>query len=67
MSDQSNVVHLADRVVGRCVACREPVLFAENFFRVGRAFAHVGCEIRPSSHAQSGDFPKAVPPIDRGA
>lgn len=68
MSNESNVVSLGTRVLGQCVGCGEPVLFAENFFRVGRAFAHVGCAIRPAAdESPRGDFPRSVPPLDRGA
>jgi hypothetical protein len=69
MPDKDNVISLADRVLGGCPACGQPVLFAENFIRAGRAFLHVACALRTDVPPPGGgeDFPRLVPPLDRGA
>jgi hypothetical protein len=70
MPNSDNVISLADRVLGECPACREPVLFAENFIRLGRAFAHVSCTLNPETQtplARGRDFEGPAPPPLRGA
>lgn len=69
MPDDDNVIVLADRVLGECPLCAQPVLFADNFIRSGPAFVHVRCTLAPgpSSRASGGDFPRPAPPPDRGA
>jgi uncharacterized protein (DUF983 family) len=66
---RDNVVSLADRVLGECPRCGDPVLFAESFIRAGRVFVHVACmhlAERGSAHGER-DFPRPVPPPARGA
>jgi hypothetical protein len=70
VSTDDNVISLADRVLGECPGCREPVLFAENFVRMDRAFVHVTCTISPGGprpRPPREDFPRAAPPPIRGA
>jgi hypothetical protein len=70
MPDRDNVVALVDRVLGECPACREPVVFAENFVRIGGAFAHVACTLPLETPPPQSPFdasPIPAPPADRGA
>jgi hypothetical protein len=63
-----NVVSLADRVLGRCPRCCEPVVVAENFIRAGGAFLHVSCIARAHGlTVERGDFPRPAPPPVQGA
>ena len=70
MSSQDNVIALADRVLGSCPACEEPVLFGQNFMRAGGRFVHVSCALAPGVtelHPRGADFPRPAPPPDRSA
>jgi hypothetical protein len=70
VSTGDNVISLADRVLGECPGCREPVLFAENFIRTGREFVHVSCTMDSGPTppgTDPGDFPRPAPPPPRGA
>ena len=64
-----NVISLADRVLGGCNRCGQPVMFAENFMRVGPAFVHITCalgrDLPPDRGGQ--DFPRLAPRPPRGA
>jgi hypothetical protein len=65
---KGNVISLADRVLGRCPVCHEPVLFAENFIRTRGTFVHVRCTLLALRDGSDGrDFPRPAPSPVRGA
>jgi hypothetical protein len=68
MPRHDNVVSLADRELGACPLCHEPVVFAENFIRAGRAFVHLRCTLAvgPPTRPARG-VPRRSPLPDQGA
>jgi hypothetical protein len=41
----SNVIDLSSRQLGSCPVCRQPVVFQDNFVRLGGFVLHIRCAV----------------------